>query len=72
MQIEEIYKRNHLKKPFLTEKITEAVLKAMRSVEKEAMKTKISNQVCKLIERKNNIPYYIPNVEEIQDSLNRH
>ena len=29
MQIEEIYKRNHLKKPFLTEKITEAVLKAM-------------------------------------------
>ena len=32
MQIEEIYKRNHLKKPFLTEKITEAVLKAMRSV----------------------------------------
>ena len=70
MQIEEIYKRNHLKKPFLTEKITEAVLKAMRSVgegsDEEA--EKISNQVCsKLIERKNDIPYYIPNVEEIQD-----
>ena len=32
MQIEEIYKRNHLKKPFLIEKITEAILKAMQSV----------------------------------------
>ena len=70
MQIEEIYKRNHLKKPFLTEKITEAVLKAMKSVGEGGHEEaeKISSQVCsKLIERKNNIPYYIPNVEEIQD-----
>ena len=70
MQIEEIYKRNHLKKPFLIEKITEAILKAMQSVGEGSNDEaeNISNQVqSSLLLRKENIPYYIPNVEEIQD-----
>ena len=32
MRIEEIYKRNHTKRPFEIQKITDAVLKAMISV----------------------------------------
>ena len=70
MNIDEIFKRNHSKKPFKIEKITEAILKAMKSVneggEKEA--EKISEQVnVELLKRKKEIPYYVPNVEEIQD-----
>ena len=70
MQIEEIYKRTHVKKPFLIEKITEAIFKAMNSVNEgsESEAEKISEKVNNtLIERKKEIPYYVPNVEEIQD-----
>tara|TARA_Y100001954_G_scaffold43519_1_gene45017 strand:- start:601 stop:1875 length:1275 start_codon:yes stop_codon:yes gene_type:complete len=70
MQIEEIYKRTHVKKPFLAEKITDAIVKAMNSVNEgsESEAEKISEKVFSvLIERKKKIPYYIPNVEEIQD-----
>ena len=70
MRIEEIYKRNHEKKPFLIEKITEAIVKAMNSVNEggESEAEKISEKVNNtLIERKKEIPYYVPNVEEIQD-----
>ena len=57
MQIEEIYKRTHVKKPFLIEKITEAIFKAMNSVnegsESEQKKfLKVNNT---LIERKRNL-----------------
>ena len=70
MEIEEIYKRNHLKKPFLVEKITEAILKAMLSAGEGGNdeSVDISKQVySSLLLRKEKIPYYIPNVEEIQD-----
>ena len=70
MRIEEIFKRDHSKKEFEIEKITEAVLKAMNSVKEggEEDATQISKQVNDvLLKRKENIPYYIPNVEEIQD-----
>lgn len=70
MQIEEIYKRSHSKRPFEIEKITDAILKAMMSVnigelkDAEEMAEKVYSN---LLERKKNIPHYIPNVEEIQD-----
>lgn len=70
MHIETIFKRSHSKMPFKIEKVTEAILKAMASVKngnsKEAKN--IAEQVYEaLLERKNDIPNYIPNVEEIQD-----
>ena len=70
MRIEEIYKRNHTKRPFEIQKITDAVLKAMISVkvgtleDAEIIANKVQN---KLLERKIDIPHYKPNVEEIQD-----
>tara|TARA_B100001250_G_scaffold391119_1_gene391710 strand:+ start:386 stop:1660 length:1275 start_codon:yes stop_codon:yes gene_type:complete len=70
MQIEEIYKRSHFKRPFEIEKITDAILKAMMSVnigeikDAEEMARKVYDN---LLERKKNIPHYVPNVEEIQD-----
>ena len=70
MQIKEIFKRNHTKMPFQTEKITEAVLKAMLSVKNGSPKDaeEIANKVCfNLNERRTSIPNYVPNVEEIQD-----
>ena len=39
MQIEKIYKRNHAEMPYKVEKITEAVLKAMISVQNGGQKT---------------------------------
>ncbi len=74
MHIEEIFKRNHKKKRFKIEKINEAVLKAMKSVKEggEGDAEKISKQVCDvLLERKEKIPYYVPNVEEIQDLVEK-
>ena len=70
MRIEEIYKRNHTKRPFEIQKITDAVLKAMISVkvgelnDAEIIAEKVQK---KLLERKKDIPHYVPNVEEIQD-----
>ena len=70
MQIEAIFKRSHSKMPFQIKKITEAVLKAMDSVNNGAAKDaeEIAKKVYKiLLKRKNEIPNYVPNVEEIQD-----
>ena len=70
MQIKEIFKRNHTKMPFQTEKITEAILKAMLSVKNGTPKDaeQIANKVCfNLNERRASITNYVPNVEEIQD-----
>jgi len=70
MKIESIYKRDFTKKTFYPEKITDAILKAMISVNKGDVKAaeKISNEVYEnLIHRKKNSPNYVPNVEEIQD-----
>ena len=70
MHIEKIFKRNHSKMPFQIEKVSEAILKAMQSVNNGETKDAdhISNQVYEgLLERKRKIPNYIPNVEEIQD-----
>tara|TARA_B100000575_G_scaffold148097_1_gene118147 strand:+ start:3316 stop:4590 length:1275 start_codon:yes stop_codon:yes gene_type:complete len=70
MKIESIYKRDFTKKTFYPEKITDAILKAMISVDKGDVKAaeKISNEVYEnLIQRKKNSPNYVPNVEEIQD-----
>ena len=70
MRIENIFKRDFTKKPFKLEKITDAVLKAMMSVNKGDVKAseKISLEIYNtLIQRKKNSPNYVPNVEEIQD-----
>ena len=55
MKIESIYKRDFTKKTFYPEKITDAILKAMISVDKGDVKAaeKISNEVYEnLIHRK--------------------
>ncbi len=70
MHIDSIFKRNHDKMPFDLNKITEAILKAMLSVNEGKISDaeKIAGAVFKtLTSRKNEIPNYIPNVEEIQD-----
>ena len=70
MQVETIFKRNHSKRPFQIEKITDAILKAMISVKNGDLKDaeQISEQVHNtLLERKESITNYVPNVEEIQD-----
>ena len=70
MQIETIFKRSHSKMPFKIEKITDAILKAMISVnngtaeDAEAIANKVYES---LIKRKKQITNYVPNVEEIQD-----
>ncbi len=56
--------------PFQIKKITEAILKAMISVENGSSEEAegIAKQVYgSLLDRKNKIPNYVPNVEEIQD-----
>ena len=70
MQIQEIFKRNHTKRPFQIEKISEAILKAMISVKNGNPNDaeNIAQQVYSdLLNRKRDIPNYVPNVEEIQD-----
>ena len=70
MNIESIFKRDFTKKTFKIEKVTDAILKAMISVNKGDVKAaeNISLEIYKtLINRKKNSPNYIPNVEEIQD-----
>jgi len=70
MQIQEIFKRNHTKRPFQIEKISEAILKAMISVKNGNPNDakNIAQQVYSdLLKRKRDIPNYVPNVEEIQD-----
>ena len=65
MNIENIYKRDFTKKTFQLEKITDAILKAMISVNKGDVKAaeSISSEIYKtLIKRKKNSPNYVPNV----------
>ena len=70
MQIEYIIKRDSSKKAYEQEKITEAILKAMNSVnngEYEDAKRVSLSVYESLLERAQKIPYYVPNIEEIQD-----
>ena len=70
MQIEYIIKRDSSKKAYEQEKITEAILKAMKSVnngEYEDAKRVSLSVYESLQKRAEKIPYYVPNIEEIQD-----
>ncbi|MAW64822.1 MAG: ribonucleotide reductase [Flavobacteriales bacterium] len=70
MQIEHIIKRDSSKKAYEQEKITEAILKAMKSAnngEHEDAKRVSLSVYESLLERAEKIPYYVPNIEEIQD-----
>ena len=70
IRIEHIFKRDFSKKNFELEKITDAILRAMISVKQGDVKDaeRISMSIQKtLIDRKNESPNYVPNVEEIQD-----
>lgn len=70
MIIDTIIKRNNTKNIYLSEKITNAILKAMLSVNNGELEDaqRITNNVEKtLLSRKKSIPNYVPNVEEIQD-----
>ena len=74
MQVESIFKRSHEKRPFKLEKITDAILKAMITVNNGdlADAEKIAYDVNKsLIARAIKIPNYTPNVEEIQDLVEK-
>jgi len=70
MNIEIIVKRNSVKKPFELDKVTDAILKAMSSVDNgnrdDAEKVSFDVYAI-LLERKESISNYIPNVEELQD-----
>lgn len=70
MQIEHIIKRDSSKKAYEQEKITEAILKAMKSanngVYEDAKRVSLSVYES-LLGRAEKIPYYTPNIEEIQD-----
>tara|TARA_B100000401_G_scaffold390859_1_gene297326 strand:+ start:1104 stop:2378 length:1275 start_codon:yes stop_codon:yes gene_type:complete len=70
MQIEYIIKRDSSKKAYEQEKITEAILKAMKSANngdyEDAKRVSLSVYES-LLERAEKIPYYVPNIEEIQD-----
>tara|TARA_B110000444_G_scaffold145587_1_gene136137 strand:+ start:134 stop:1414 length:1281 start_codon:yes stop_codon:yes gene_type:complete len=70
MNIEIIVKRNSVKKPFELDKVTDAILKAMSSVDNgnrdDAEKVAFDVYTI-LLARKESISNYIPNVEELQD-----
>ena len=70
MEITEIIKRDYETAPFVLDKITNAIEKAMKSVENGNREDaeEISNKVLEsLIERKVKDANYIPTVEEVQD-----
>tara|TARA_B100000683_G_scaffold255921_1_gene275964 strand:- start:903 stop:2177 length:1275 start_codon:yes stop_codon:yes gene_type:complete len=70
MIIDTIIKRNNTKNTYVSEKITNAILKAMLSVNNGELEDaqRITNNVEKtLLSRKKSISNYVPNVEEIQD-----
>ena len=74
MQVDSIFKRSHEKRSFKLEKITDAILKAMISVKNGDLNDaeKIANEVNKsLLARSIKIPNYTPNVEEIQDLVEK-
>ena len=70
MIIDTIIKRNNTRNTYVSEKITNAILKAMLSVNNGELEDaqRITNNVEKtLLSRKKSISNYVPNVEEIQD-----
>ena len=70
MIIDTIIKRNNIKSTYESEKITNAILKAMLSVNngelEDAQRITINVEEA-LLNRKESISNYVPNVEEIQD-----
>ena len=70
MKIAHIYKRDQSKQPFKLDKIAGAILQAMISVgkddEEEAVRLAASVHA-ELLNRKNKLKNYLPNIEEIQD-----
>ena len=70
MKIAHIYKRDQSKQPFKLNKIASAILQAMISVgkddEEEAVRLAASVHA-ELLNRKNKLKNYLPNIEEIQD-----
>ena len=70
MKIAHIYKRDQTKQPFKLDKIASAILQAMISVgkddEEEAVRLAASVHA-ELLNRKNKLKNYLPNIEEIQD-----
>tara|TARA_B100000900_G_scaffold409480_1_gene425487 strand:- start:5964 stop:7238 length:1275 start_codon:yes stop_codon:yes gene_type:complete len=70
MKIAHIYKRDQSKQPFKLDKIASAILQAMLSVgkddEEEAVRLAASVHA-ELLNRKNKLKNYLPNIEEIQD-----
>ena len=70
MKIAHIYKRDQSKQPFKLDKIASAILQAMISVgkddEEEAVRLAASVHA-ELLNRKNKLKNYVPNIEEIQD-----
>ena len=70
MKIAHIYKRDQSKQPFKLDKIAHAILQAMISVgkgdEEEAVRLAASVHA-ELLNRKNKLKNYVPNIEEIQD-----
>lgn len=70
MEIDEIIKRDFSTKPFLLDKITEAIYKAMVAVEvgtRENAQDVALSVYKKLLDRKNEHQEYIPTIEEVQD-----
>ena len=70
MSITTIVKRDFSKRPFEISKVTNAVLKAMESVNNGDLDSANSisrNVYSELESREQKIPNYIPSVEEIQD-----
>ena len=70
MKIAHIYKRDQTKQPFKLDKIASAILQAMLSIgkddEEEAVRLAASVHA-ELLNRKNKLKNYLPNIEEIQD-----
>ena len=70
MKIAHIYKRDQSKQPFKLDKITSAILQAMISVGKDDEEEAIllaASVHSELLNRKNKLKNYLPNIEEIQD-----
>lgn len=70
LEITEIIKRDYETNPFVLNKISNAVEKAMMSVgngTKEDAKQVAQNVLSELLVRKSNVQNYVPTVEEVQD-----
>ena len=72
MEIDEIIKRDFSTKPFLLDKITEAIYKAMVAVEvgtQENAQNVALSVYKKLLDRKNKHQEYIPTIENLTEGL---